>query len=250
MNIKIIIITFLISLTVHGETQNLNCNEKLIPETKNEKVSIVTTSLLDSFQTYMQTHSKTKITRDIPKLNNSFKIGNKEQFVLLMSQLVDNVNSKILAERKYILNELKTNPNFVHNVKNKEILNKYAVLDATNKNEILTKIQTIDKEIAIAQAGIESGNGTSKYAKEFNNIYGIYDKPGQISKFNSYEECLFRYAEILNTNKYYSKYRSLKQQGSSKSILVKAIAKDYCEDKNYPKLILSYIKNMEKLLKS
>lgn len=55
----------------------------------------------------------------------------------------------------------------------KKLYEKYKVEEG-NKKELLKRLNTVPVELALAQAIIESGWGTSRFSKEGNNIYGIW----------------------------------------------------------------------------
>lgn len=55
----------------------------------------------------------------------------------------------------------------------KKIYKKYKVEEG-DKKELLKRLNTVPVELALAQAIIESGWGTSRFSKEGNNIYGIW----------------------------------------------------------------------------
>ena len=55
----------------------------------------------------------------------------------------------------------------------KKIYKKYKVEEG-DEQELLKRLNTVPIELALAQAIIESGWGTSRFSKEGNNIYGIW----------------------------------------------------------------------------
>lgn len=54
-----------------------------------------------------------------------------------------------------------------------EVYKKYKV-DVGNKEELLKRLNTVPVDLALAQAILESGWGTSRFFREGNNVYGIW----------------------------------------------------------------------------
>ena len=90
-------------------------------------------------------------------------------------------------------------------------------------NQLLLKIDVIPVSLALAQAVIESGWGTSRFAYEGNALYGQYvwdngsagiipndrevDANYKIKSFNNLRESVASYMKNLNTNYHYDEFR-------------------------------------------
>ena len=98
----------------------------------------------------------------------------------------------------------------------------------------------IPEEIALAQAVVESGWGTSRFAKEGNALFGIrtwdlstpHLKPlGNpnakfgVKKYNSWCHSVEDYLDTINTSQHYSEFRTLRDKGASTPALLDSLDK-------------------------
>ncbi|WHN66488.1 glucosaminidase domain-containing protein [Cysteiniphilum sp. QT6929] len=94
-------------------------------------------------------------------------------------------------------------------------------------NELLTKVNIVPAGLVLAQAAIESGWGTSRFAEVGNNYFGqhcftkgcgIVPKQrgkGQIfevQRFNSPKESIAAYYKLLNTGSQFTEFRALRHK--------------------------------------
>lgn len=70
----------------------------------------------------------------------------------------------------------------------------------------LAKIYQIHPSVPIAQASIESGNGSSLLAKNYNNFLGLgaYDR-NHAMRFSTMEEGIIYYFDLISKNRLYKK---------------------------------------------
>lgn len=201
----------------------------------------------------------------------------KKLFIDYMSLIIDTENDEIIANRLKIL-ELKEkkeltqkNLNFINNIEKVYLLK----ISATNKDvnwiALLSRVDEIPRELAIAQAAIESGWGTSGFAKRANNIFGHWTykvgsglvpnerKPGmthEIALFDSVNDSVKKYLLNLNTNNAYKKLRVLRSQMRTKNTKLKgevlsAGLRSYSEMGNdYIRLINSMMSDISKIMES
>lgn len=171
---------------------------------------------------------------------------------------------KILNEQKILLHSLNKKD------KPQNLIKKYGFdkIPLTKKN-ILKRVQPIPKEIMLAQAYLESNNGNSRFAKKGYNYFGIWTynskdkgfipkkrekgKKHRVQKFNSTEEAINKYTEILNSAIFYNKFRNIRKKILEKYnykysfknndilYMVEGLNK-YSEDKNYINKLKSIIK--------
>lgn len=87
--------------------------------------------------------------------------------ILLAKKEIENLKKEVLL--------LSNKKNIGEKDKNRliYIYDRYKV-DYENIEELLKRLNTVPVDIALAQAIIESGWGTSRFAREGNNIYGIW----------------------------------------------------------------------------
>ena len=209
-------------------------------------------------------------------LSKNFDIKNltkaKLEFIETLLPLISYENQKILFDRKKILN-LRNNLLNKKTLTNQElsylrkISNKYKV-KSDNKHKIdliedlLISVDIIPNSIVLAQAANESGWGTSRFAKEYNAIFGEYTydfnkgviplkreegKKHLVKAFTSYNKSVESYFKNINTHYAYEGFRSLrklmreKNNFSNVDLLVSTLD-SYAEDEKYIKTINLIIK--------
>ena len=152
-------------------------------------------------------------------------------------------------------------PDFIYN-NSKEFIE--SLNDCINWHERNTTIwQNVPREIIIAQAVIESAYGTSRFAKEGNNLFGVMtfnlDEPhlkplgNKNSKFGAkiYQnkcESVKDYIIVLNTGSAFNHFRELrfqmlKNDNLNVLVLVETLTR-YATNPNYIKLLKKTIKSL------
>ena len=128
-------------------------------------------------------------------------------------------------------------------------------------NELLDLVDIIPSSIVVAQAANESGWGTSRFAREFNALFGEYTydfskgvvplaredgKKYLVKSFDSIDKSVQSYFNNLNSHYAYADFREVrkvmrrKNNFSNLKLLVEELG-SYAEDKNYIKTINSII---------
>ena len=169
----------------------------------------------------------------------------------LMHTGISNMNNKIQARE----------PEFVYN-NSEEFIE--SLNDCINWQERNTTIwEDVPREIIIAQAVIESAYGTSRFAKEGNNLFGVMtfnlDEPhlkplgNKNSKFGAkiYQnkcESVKDYIIVLNTGSAFNYFRELRFQMLKNDdldvlVLVETLTR-YATNPNYIKLLKKTIKSL------
>lgn len=124
-----------------------------------------------------------------------------------------------------------------------------------------TDIYEVNLELLLAQAALESGWGTSRFAKEGKNLFGIRtydlrkphmlpwkDKPKKwgVEVFQHECDSVLRYINVLNNGSAFKKYRELRDSGVNDSFLLVETLSAYASDEKYfPK-----VKNIIKKIRS
>ena len=206
---------------------------------------------------------------------NTFNFKNfsnsKQHFIKTLLPLISYENQKILLERKNLFNikEILLNEKTLENqdlAYLKKIAKKYKI-KASNKhkidlvNQLLISIDIIPNSIVLAQAANESGWGTSRFAKEYNALFGEYTydfskgvmplkreegKKHLVKAFASYDKSVKSYFKNINTHYAYEKFRLTRKLMRDKNnflninLLVKRL-NTYAEDNNYVETISSII---------
>ena len=189
--------------------------------------------------------------------------SNKKEFVKTVLPIIINENQKIIVTREF-LNDLKIKLQTFKTINNNEIskLNKIAKkfnIKYSNKHkldlieEILANVDIIPNSIALAQAAIESGWGKSRFAKEYNALFGEYTYDQNkgvvplerehgdkhlIKSFTSYNNSVSSYFKNINSHNAYKEFRDVRNIMRSKnnfsniSLLLNKL-NSYAEDNNY-----------------
>ena len=160
------------------------------------------------------------LPKDLKKIK-SVK-NRKELFLKITLPLIVQENKKLLSSNKKI-HAIKSKFDYISRkeaVWIKNLMEEYKedTIDAT-----LIKVDEIPVSLALAQAVIESGWGTSRFAYEGNALFGQYvwgktkngivpndrdtDAKYKIKSFNSLSESVESYMKNLNTNSHYNEFR-------------------------------------------
>ena len=148
------------------------------------------------------------------------------------------------------------------------------VIDTSNKDTFVTTLnqcvdyiyselpqsQHIPKEILIAQAALETGWGSSRFANEGNNLFGIrtFNKDSEwllpitwdqnkwigwgVKVYDSKCDSVKDYIRILNTVFAYEKFRELRNQNADVYTLVDTL-EQYATKDSYTELVKQVIKH-------
>jgi Bax protein len=97
-----------------------------------------------------------------------------------------------------------------------ELAGRYDV-EPTQTRELLRRVDAVPVSLAIAQAAIETGWGTSRVAQAGQALFGQMvfrtpDDDGKVRKFEQLEHAVQAYAENLNTHRAYAEFRRAREQ--------------------------------------
>ena len=159
-------------------------------------------------------------------------------------------------------NKIKTKkPDFVYNDSKEFVESLHSCINWIEQDR--TKWQNIPREIIIAQAIIESDYGTSRFAMEGNNLFGVmtFDlevphlKPSNnlnskfgAKKYRNKCESVNDYIKVLNNGSAFKEFRKLrfkmlKENNLDVLILIETLGK-YATNPNYIKLLRNKIKSL------
>ena len=248
-------------------------SEKVIQSLDEENIVILQPKIKAKFLE----KSETINTANITQLNNSLHLissgwqnsfsNKKIKFIETVLPLIAFENHKILLERKKLL-KIKDYLSFEKTLKKnnlkylKNILKKYKI-SSKNKhkidliNELLFNVNVIPNSIVLAQAANESGWGTSRFAREYNALFGQYTydenkgivpfereegKKHLIKNFTSINKSVESYFQNINSHYAYKNFRKLRSQirdlNNDFNIKILTNALDvYAEDESYVETI-------------
>jgi uncharacterized FlgJ-related protein len=197
----------------------------------------------------------------------------KKSFIETLLPLIAYENQNIILERKRLFNI----KNFLESNKTlsdkdikylNNISQKYRVV-LKNKHkidildELLLKVDGIPNSIVLAQAVNESGWGSSRFAREYNALFGQYTydendgiipskrekgKKHLIKNFSSIDKSIESYFLNINTHYAYDKFRKIRSEIRNEKIKFSLnkltdTLKSYAADKSYVDTINSIIKS-------
>lgn len=166
---------------------------------------------------------------DIPILPKDLKNlpipEKKDLFIKIVLPLVLRENENIRYDRYLLLTNINRDSDTSRLVMN-YLQEKYR-LKKQNDEELLERIMPIPVSLALAQAAIESGWGTSHFAKNGNALFGQHAYKGQkalksrdgrngsakygVAAFDSLSISVSKYMLNLNTHRAYRKFRQQRQ---------------------------------------
>ena len=211
------------------------------------------------------------VNKNINEINLDFLSQTKKDFVKTLLPLISYENQNILLERSKLKNiqELLINNNSLSkdNLKFLNKISKKYRINSVNKhkydlvNELLDRVDIIPNSIVLAQAANESGWGKSRFAREFNALFGEYTynyskgvvpllrEEGEthlVKAFESVDKSVQSYFNNLNSHYAYDDFRAVRKIMREKNnfrdfkLLVEELD-SYAADVNYIKTINSII---------
>ena len=163
--------------------------------------------------------------------NGDSSLDRKQDFLQVMLPLVLAGNEKILADRirvQKFAGQVRSGGNLyaVNKAWLIKLARQYGMsgFDPENGdwNELLRRVDAVPVSLALAQAALESGWGTSRFAQQGNAVFGQWSwKPGsgiipagrgpngdhEVRRFTQLSESVNAYLHNLNTHKHYAKFR-------------------------------------------
>jgi len=104
----------------------------------------------------------------------------------------------------------------------------------TDLNKITPTEKQIPSELIVAQAIIETGWGTSRFANEANNLFGIREG---LKVFKTKCDSVADYIRIINEVPAYAEFREMRQDGVTDALLLARTLKRWAEEPHYTDLI-------------
>ncbi len=107
-------------------------------------------------------------------------LGEKTEFIQRLSEIVAAENAVILRERKWLLQlARKARPSDEEVLRVEGLAEQYRIKDLSQSTtsliaELLVRVDVVPASLALAQAANESAWGRSRFAREGNNLFGIW----------------------------------------------------------------------------
>jgi Bax protein len=155
-----------------------------------------------------------RLPRDLPELDS---IDTRKQvFVKMLLPLILAENERILAERERVerlrdrlAEELPLMP--ADAMWLDAVAERYGVTDTGPKRlaELLRRVDAVPPSLALGQAALETGWGTSNVAQRGHAMFGQMDSEGEyVRRFNHLAHAIEAYAINLNTHRAYRHFRT------------------------------------------
>lgn len=169
-----------------------------------------------------------KTVSEPPKFSEIKDVNQKKQdFFQYLLPGINAKNASLNQERNFLLT-LK-NSGYPDVVQAEEITREFTRIANKYKSdsldELLVRVDQIPSSLALAQAAIESGWGSSRFAREGNNFFGqwcyqqgcglvprhrIEGATHEVKVFNSVNDSINAYFDNINTNRAYQELRQIR----------------------------------------
>ena len=195
--------------------------------------------------------------KDFDKVKGKSK---KQIFIDTLIPTIEKIRAKVEADKQYVISLIEKE---ILNEEEKLFLNemftKYKVR-SRSKKDLVHKMVVPPTSFILGQASLESGWGSSKLAKEGNNLFAVrsslkdpektvYLGPNQYYKrYESLEESLMDYVMTLSRHSSYSNLRKAINNGEQTIVLIKHLG-NYSEMKNLYEQRLTQIITKNNLFK-
>lgn len=186
----------------------------------------VSSKLASSKQEYSRNSAKSSSLPDLRKYPSG--TPRKKAFLRTVMPYITSQNAAITAERNWLVSKQYDNRwSPTERARLKDIAKRYKVSWSGNTrripwNTLLDRVDIIPDSMVATMAAAESGWGTSKLARNNNNLFGMKcakgrcnNGPGKVkgySQFDSVKESVGAYAANLNTNPAYASFRKSRAQ--------------------------------------
>ncbi len=187
---------------------------------------------------HRQTHATIK-----PDFKNMQVNERKIAFIDYMVPFIKASNQKLLLERQKIiaLKERldrqgylsKDGYNTIHKLYKENKLGLSLAVSNADFKKLLKRVDIVPPALALAQAALESGWGTSRFAVKGNNYFGLHcftsgcgliptgrgpDSTMEVTAYNTPEEGVMGYMYRLNTGSHFKAFRDIRAKIRSKNL--------------------------------
>ena len=252
---------------VEFEVSNFKDTNEL--EIKTGKYNLSTNDLKRIFEKHSYSMNIIRERKQVPDITinkfpddfsqiNSTKLK-KSLFIKALLPLIIKENNKIQNDRNKIATINSGKFKYINRSEAMWLKNQFIRyrVSSHNTDDLLLKVDEIPVSIALAQAAIESGWGTSRFVNEGNALFGQWswnkgsgivptdrnlEETYEIKSFDNLSDSVESYMKNLNTNVNYKDFRrsrnEFKQNKSDiDSISLLKFLSKYAQNENYPKIL-------------
>lgn len=190
----------------------------------------VQTTLLPDFSVYQDVRTK------------------KKEFFHYLLPMIRHSNDQIRSDRSLLLalrDDLRTGTTVDSSAYDHlgEIGHRYGVPDSTDRlarlNALLLRVDVVPESLVLAQAAKESGWGTSRFAREGNNLFGVWCfTPGcglkplsrdaglnhEVARYDSVQQSVNAYVHNINTHAAYNELRRIRAESRAGASIISGMA--------------------------
>ena len=153
----------------------------------------------------------------------------KQVLINLLLPMVLKANEDIIAQRLELQRIKKHHGHLAYTDRRliEDLAQAYRVEKGSHRDmldELLVRVDVLPASLVLAQAALESGWGTSRFARQGNNVFGLRGPGGQgmtpggrdpacgfsLSTFGTLQECISYYLWTINTHGEYERLRKLR----------------------------------------
>jgi Bax protein len=198
-----------------------------------ERWPVVTALIISAIIILILQHSLVRVS--IPDFSNIKNISErKEVFFSYLSEQVRPINIMISKERSLLLklskqSKLSAKDRIMINSIAKKYKEAVPQKDSNTRkliDNLLIKVDQIPAALVLAQAANESAWGTSRFAKQANNYFGIWcfskgcglipksrgkDQGHEVRAFSTPQASVNYYMQLLNSSKLYKSFRTIRK---------------------------------------
>ncbi len=225
-------LALIIPLSIENETQS--APTKLFPP---QTIEINNVSDLERLVTTQSNGNRLVFAANFPKSFSQIDDINKKKqlFIQTLEPIIDRENQRLKELRAYVqeillLSNNKISDHYKQSIN--QLFNRYKI-NNTNKtyeqaiNELFNRMDTLPKQLVLAQAAMESGWGTSRFTVEGNSLFGQWTwnknegiKPSnrsagathRVKYFKNIQLSVRDYLLNINTNKAYQEIRNMRRE--------------------------------------
>ncbi|WP_458525453.1 glucosaminidase domain-containing protein [Onishia taeanensis] len=182
--------------------------------------------------------------------------GRKDAFLEVLVPIVEAENARLADRRAWLLArvERKAPLNAADRQRVAGLCEEYALdcVPGAIDEALLTRVAPVPLEMVAVQAVEESGWGTSRLARQNNNLFGMRSSSGRYQSFDSVQQAVRAYLKNLNTHGAYAELRSrrarLATEGEVPPEALIATLDDYATRPDYQDVLLSLLRtNAERI---